>query len=161
MLQPPVPRRVIRVAGLIIALWYAVAGAVPTPVPFELREPPEGARVRAGSSIPVQVSIGPESGTRRVSYFWYLDEAEPDPLQSAVPALTADGGATPPYGGWLTVPVDAVGRLRLLAVAEIAQGRLGTHLDFDERMLVVEPPAGLDAIELRWKSRGCWSRSAN
>ncbi len=147
MRRPLVPRCFLRIAGLLAALWSVLAGAAPTPVPFELREPPEGARVRAGSSIPVQVSVGPESGTRRVSYYWYRDEAEPDPVQSAVPALTADGTATPPYGGRLAVPIEAMGRIRLLAVAEVAQGRLGTQLDFDERMLEVEPPAAVDAIE--------------
>ncbi len=147
MLRLPVPCRVVRVAGPMVALWSVLIGTAPTPAPFELREPSEGARVRAGSSIPVQVTVGPESGTRRVSYYWYREDVEPDPVQSAGPALTADGSSTPPYGGRLVVPVDAMGRFRLLAVAEVAQGRLGTQLDFDERMLEVESPAAVTAIE--------------
>lgn len=145
MLRLPVPCRVVRVVGPMVALWSVLIGTAPMSVPFELREPSEGAHVLAGSTIPVQVTVGPESGTRRVSYYWYREEAEPEPVQA--PALTADGTSTPPYGGRLVVPVEAMGRFRLLAVAEVAQGRLGTQLDFDERMLEVESPAAVAAIE--------------
>jgi hypothetical protein len=63
------------------------------------------------------------------------------------PALVATGSSTPPYGGTLRVPQQAVGLVRLLAVGTITRGRLAGQEDFDEQILHVEPSAELTAIE--------------
>lgn len=53
----------------------------------------------------------------------------------------------PPFGGALRVPKEAVGRMRLLAVAEISRGRLGTRSVFDEVIVNAEPRAALLAVD--------------
>ncbi len=45
------------------------------------------------------------------------------------------------------MPKDAIGPMRLLAVAEISRGRLGTRTVFDEVIVKVEPEAALQTID--------------
>ncbi len=99
--------------------------------------------------LSVSVSSGPEGGTRRVSYFWYAGDTEPLSLSQAKPSFVADAATSPPFGGHLQVPVEGLGPMRLLAVAEVARGRMGTILEFDERIVTVEPAAPLQVIEFR------------
>lgn len=125
-------------------LWLIADGSAAA---FELVSPRSATVVTAGQSIPVTVEVGREAGIRKITYYWYRDEEEPASPQQAEPALVADVSATPPFGGSLTVPLKATGRMRLLAVAEVTQGRLGTRPDFDEVVLQVEPPAPIETIE--------------
>src|SRR6185436_7385833 len=53
----------------------------------------------------------------------------------------------PPFGGALLVPKNGIGPMRLLAVAAISRGRLGTRSIFDEILVNVEPAASLTAID--------------
>ncbi|MBX3324821.1 MAG: hypothetical protein KF682_02880, partial [Nitrospira sp.] len=53
----------------------------------------------------------------------------------------------PSFGGPLKIPQDTIGQMRLLAVAEISRGRLGTRSVFDEVIVTVEPPATLTTID--------------
>ena len=53
----------------------------------------------------------------------------------------------PAFGGPLLVPKDGIGPMRLLAVAEISRGRLGTRSVFDEIVVQVEPAATLTTID--------------
>ncbi|MGQ0665895.1 MAG: PKD domain-containing protein, partial [Nitrospiraceae bacterium] len=53
----------------------------------------------------------------------------------------------PAFGGPLLIPKDGIGPMRLLAVAEISRGRLGTRSVFDEVVVQVEPKAALTAID--------------
>ena len=53
----------------------------------------------------------------------------------------------PPYGGALPIPSDAIGRMRLLAIADISQGRLGRKAVFDEVLVTVQPAVDLISIE--------------
>jgi hypothetical protein len=53
----------------------------------------------------------------------------------------------PPFGGRLNIPQNSIGPMRLLAVAEVSRGRLGTRSIFDEVIVHVEPPAALTAID--------------
>jgi hypothetical protein len=82
-----------------------------------------------------------------VHYYWYHQGEEPLALQQARPDLVATSASTPPYGGTLTVPVEAIGMMRLLAVGEVARGRLAGREEFDEIIVQVEPPAQLTGIE--------------
>src|SRR5439155_1419244 len=72
---------------------------------------------------------------------------EPLVPQQAGPALVATASSSPPYGGTLTVPLDAIGKMRLLAVGEVARGRFGGREEFDEILVQVEPSAPLNGIE--------------
>src|SRR5262249_54941304 len=53
----------------------------------------------------------------------------------------------PAFGGPLRVPKDGIGPMRLLAVAEISRGRLGTRSVFDEVIVQVQPKAELTTID--------------
>ncbi len=68
-------------------------------------------------------------------------------MQQAAPALVATAASTPPFGGLLRVPVDAIGAMRLLAVGEVIRGRMDGWEEFDEILVQVEPAAELATIE--------------
>lgn len=142
------PLRWLTLPGLCLCAGTLSAETLPA-VPFRIVDPPEQQTpsVTAGSTLAVTVSVGPESGTRRVSYFWYRQEEEPVSPQWAQAALVADAEASPPFGGPVPVPRDVVGPMRLLAVAEVAQGRMGTLSEFDERVVTVEPGVPVESLE--------------
>jgi len=127
-----------------LALVLAWAGSSSA---FTIIAPAEDTVLEPGAVISATVDLGTERGMRRVSYLWYRQEEEPVPLQQAEPALVATAASSPPYGGTLTVPVDAIGLMRLLAVGEVASGRLAGHQEFDEVLVRVEPIAPLQAVE--------------
>lgn len=139
------PELRINAAGLsACALLLAWAGPCSA---FTIASPTEGTVLQPGASISATVDLGTERGMRQVSYLWYRQEEEPVPLQQAEPALVATAASSPPYGGPLKVPVDAIGLMRLLAVGEVASGRLAGHQEFDEVLVRVEPSAPLQSIE--------------
>lgn len=114
---------------------------------FVLVLPKIEAALTSGQTIPVSVEIPPGVGVRQVRYYWYRDDEEPMDTSQIEPALVATGSSTPPYGGSLTVPRQAVGLIRLLAVGTMTRGRLAGQEDFDEQIVHVEPSAELTAIE--------------
>ncbi len=122
---------------------------------FKILEPAENASLKAGQPVTVKVDVGREAGIVSVKYFWYreMDETlvEQDAAKDgsdkggmhliekywqkdfvygsnvvAVAALVATVDSKPPYGGLLMVPKGAIGTVRLLAIAEISRGRLGS-----------------------------------
>ncbi len=115
---------------------------------LNMTAPQEGATLRSGQQVEVRVDIGDQAGVRQVEYYWYRQGEEPLGRQQAEPALVASSSATPPYGGLLTVPVQAMGRMRLLAIGQIVKGRLGQQEEeFDEILVQVDPQADLLRIE--------------
>lgn len=114
---------------------------------FTLIYPAENAVLQSGQGIVVRVDLGSDIGVRRVQYYWYRQDEAPLVSQQAQAALEATASATPPYGGTLMVPVDAIGAMRLLAVAEVTRGRLVRQEEFDEILIQVEPAAELLGIE--------------
>lgn len=114
---------------------------------FSIISPRSDAVLRAGQEVPVSVDIGSEIGLRRAQYLWFRQGEEPVATQQATPALVATAASTPPFGGMLRVPVDAIGTLRLLAVGEVVRGRLEGREEFDEILVHVEPAAELSTIE--------------
>ena len=144
---------------------------------FKILEPKENAVLKAGRPVTVKVDVGREAGIVNVKYFWYreMDEtlvehdtsagsgrAKDSKLAddkywqkdfvygSAVVAqasLVATVDSKPPYGGPLMVPKGAIGTVRLLAVAEISRGRLGTRTVFDEILVQADPGSELVSIE--------------
>ncbi|ULA64838.1 MAG: conserved exported protein of unknown function [Nitrospira sp.] len=143
---------------------------------FKIVAPADGSTITSGQTITVRVDLGADSGIVKVRYYWYGEQAETlvqqddstssimpsqDSLSDArfsqkdsisgapvvaVAALSSGSDQIPPFGGSLNVPKEAVGPMRLLAVAEISRGRLGTRTVFDEVMVNVEPDAALQAI---------------
>jgi hypothetical protein len=114
---------------------------------FMLNSPVEGATLKAGQEVDAVVDLGADAGISRVRYYWYRINDEPLVEQQATLALVATSTSAPPYGGKLTVPPDAVGTMRLLAVGEVARGRLAGHEEFDEVIVNVSSPAELSGIE--------------
>ena len=114
---------------------------------FTLVLPKIESALTSGQALPVSVDIPPGIGVRQIRYYWYLDDEEPMDTSQIEPALVTTGNSTPPYGGILTVPKEAVGLVRLLAVGTMTRGRLAGQEDFDEHVVLVEPSAELIAIE--------------
>lgn len=128
---------------MAVGLWLVPASAVA----FTIREPAAGAVVEPGQRLTARVDLGSEISVHRVQYFWYRQGDEPVALQQASPALVATGATSPPYGGDIMVPKEAIGTMRLLAVGEVTGGRLAGREEFDEILLQVEPRTELTGIE--------------
>jgi hypothetical protein len=114
---------------------------------FTIASPREGVTVQSGQQIEATVHVGTESAVGRVRYYWYRLQEEPEVPQQATPVFLATAADVPPFGGLLSVPIEAIGSMRLLAVAEITSGRLAGREDFDEIVLRVQPAASLARIE--------------
>ncbi len=143
---------------------------------FKIVHPAEGAVLHSGQTVTIKVDLGRDPGIVKVRYYWYPEQAEtlvqqddevpgsrgsatvsgtPDGLKDsvsgapvvAIAALVATADREPPFGGAITVPKDAVGVMRLLAVADISRGRLGTRTVFDEILVKVEPAAALTHLD--------------
>ena len=123
---------------------------------FKITEPAEGAKLTAGNTVAVHVDLGKDIGIVKVRYYWYGEQADALVEQEdstatgaivAPVALIGLGEHDPPFGGPLKVPPDGIGPMRLLAVAEISRGRLGSRSVFDEVVVQVEPHAALSAID--------------
>ena len=123
---------------------------------FKVIEPAEGAKLTSGTTVTARVDLGKDSGIVQVRYYWYgeqddtLVEQEDATATGSIVAPVALIGLSdhiPPFGGQLLVPKDGIGPMRLLAVAEISRGRLGTRSVFDEILVNVEPDAALATIE--------------
>ncbi len=143
---------------------------------FKIVAPAEGATLTSGQPTAAEVEAGREAGLVEVRYYWYPEQTEALVEQGedrtgkasqgsmatekywqkdsitgapvvALPALTSTVDRVPPYGGALPVPPDAIGRMRLLAIADISQGRLGRKTVFDEVFVTVRPAADLVSID--------------
>lgn len=119
-------------------------------------EPAEGAKLTSGTTVTARVDLGKDSGIIQVRYYWYgeqdetLVEQEDATATGSIVAPVALIGLpdhNPAFGGPLRVPKYGIGPMRLLAVAEISRGRLGTRSVFDEILVNVEPDAALATIE--------------
>jgi hypothetical protein len=123
---------------------------------FKIMEPAEGTKLTAGSTVTARVDLGKDSGVVKVRYYWYGGQddvlVEQDDVTAAgsivaPAALIGLAEQNPPFGGLLAVPKDGIGPMRLLAVAEISRGRLGTRSVFDEVVVTVAPEAALQTID--------------
>lgn len=123
---------------------------------FKITEPVEGSKLTAGKTVAVHVDLGKDSGIVQVRYYWYgeqddtLVEQEDATATGSIVAPVALIGLSdhnPPFGGPLLVPQNGIGPMRLLAVAEISRGRLGTRSIFDEIVVQIEPAATLTTID--------------
>ncbi len=123
---------------------------------FKIVEPAEGTTLTAGETVTAHVDLGKDSGIVQVRYYWY---GEQDDTLVGQEDATATGSIVAPvaliglsdhhpaFGGPLRVPKDGIGPMRLLAVADISRGRLGTRSVFDEIVVSVEPTASLTTID--------------
>jgi K319-like protein len=144
---------------------------------FKITEPGPGAKLGSGQTVTAHVDLGNDIGIVKVRYYWYRendetlvqqDEGDSGPSKSdakisvdkflqkdsvvgrsvvSLPVLVSTGDRDPAFGGPLKVPSDAIGPMRLLAVADISRGRLGTRTVFDEIVVNTEPQAELQHID--------------
>jgi len=141
--------------GLFLLATCLILAAHPAQA-LKIVEPAEGAKLTPGTAITARVDLGKDSGIVQVRYYWYgehddtLVEQEDATATGSIVAPVALIGLSnhnPPFGGPLLVPKTGIGPMRLLAVAEISRGRLGTRSVFDEILVQVEPHAALTTIE--------------
>ncbi|HEX2055206.1 MAG TPA: hypothetical protein VHF07_01855 [Nitrospiraceae bacterium] len=167
------PRRSLAVA----MAWAVglTAGLATQALGFKILEPAENSTLHSGESVTARVDLGNDPGLLKVRYFWYPEGAETLVQQDeekakstqdrlliekywqrdsvtgapvvAVPSLISTSDENPPFGGPLKVPDGAIGTARLLAVAEISGGRLGTKSVFDEIFVNIQPKAELISID--------------
>lgn len=123
---------------------------------LKILDPAEGTKLTSGKTVTARVDLGKDSGIVTVRYYWYGEQDETLVGQEdatatgsiiAPVALIGQADQDPPFGGKLLVPKDGIGPMRLLAVAEISRGRLGTRSIFDEILVNVEPAASLAIID--------------
>lgn len=123
---------------------------------FKIIEPAEAAKLTSGTTVTARVDLGKDSGIVKVRYYWYgeqdetlVEQEDATAMGSIIAPVALIGLADqdPAFGGKLRVPKDGIGPMRLLAVAEISRGRLGTRSVFDEVLVNVEPSASLTTIE--------------
>jgi len=123
---------------------------------FKITEPAAGTKLTSGQTVIAHVDLGNDIGIVKVRYYWYgeqddtLVEQEDATAMGSIIAPVALVGLShhdPAFGGKLPVPKEAIGPMRLLAVAEISRGRLGTRSVFDEILVQVEPKAALTTID--------------
>ncbi len=121
-----------------------------------IMEPTTGTTLIAGSTVTARIDLGKDSGIVKVRYYWYSEQdevlVEQDDATAigsivAPVAMVSSAEREPAFGGPLKVPQDGIGPMRLLAVAEISRGRLGTRSVFDETLVTVEPSAALTTID--------------
>jgi hypothetical protein len=144
---------------------------------FKIVSPTEDSKLKSGQTVTARVDLGSDAGVVKVRYYWYPEGAEvlvqrdeeasgggptqekladdkywqKDSVTGApvvtLAALSSTADREPPFGGPLRVPKEAIGPVRLLAVADISRGRLGTRSVFDEVIVQVEPDAALTNID--------------
>lgn len=140
----------------ILAITLVLALAAQPVHAFKITEPADGAKLTAGQTLTAHVDLGNDIGIVKVLYYWYGEQDETLVGQEdstatgsivAPVALIGMSDQDPAFGGPLRVPKDGLGPMRLLAVAEISRGRLGTRSVFDEILVQVEPKASLSTIE--------------
>ena len=141
---------------LLLTLSWSVGMPISSTYAFKIIEPAEGATLTSGKTVTARVDLGKDSGIVKVRYYWYGEQDETLVEQEdatatgsiiAPVALIGLADQDPAFGGTLRVPKDGIGPMRLLAVAEISRGRLGTRSVFDEILVHVEPAASLTSID--------------
>jgi len=143
---------------------------------FRISEPAAGTKVTSGKTVIAHVDLGNDIGIVKVRYYWYREQDETLVQQNEIegssksdakisvdkflhkdsvvggsvvslPVLVSTADKDPAFGGPLKIPPEAIGPMRLLAVAEISRGRLGTRTVFDEVVVTAEPDAALQNLD--------------
>jgi len=145
-------RELVSLKACVFLTWLVLASGFHPAWPFSISDPKASSVYQSGRSIPVILDWNDVPGVTKVKYFWY-EEFE-DMLQALVEeklSLVSTATNTPPFGGTIRVPREAIGTYRLLAVAEQG-GRQSQHESlaiFDEVMISIEPKAELLEIEFQ------------
>ncbi|MDH5564664.1 MAG: PKD domain-containing protein [Nitrospirota bacterium] len=120
--------------------------------PFSISEPKAASVHQAGAYISVALELGNLPGVTKVNYFLYREDE--DMLKALVEeklVLVSTAKHTPPFGGKVLLPKEAMGTYRLLAVAEQGgrQSKVALQAIFDEVLIMIVPEAELLAIDFQ------------
>ena len=158
--------------GLVLVMSWSVGEAWA----FRISEPAAGTKLTSGKTVTAHVDLGNDIGIVKVRYYWYREQDETLVQQNEIegsstsdakisvdkflhkdsvvggsvvslPVLVSTADKDPAFGGPLKIPPEAIGPMRLLAVAEISRGRLGTRTVFDEIVVTAEPDAELQNLD--------------
>src|SRR5438093_12253025 len=129
-------------AGLAGALW-TVAAVEADAFAFQVSEPGEGAVVTPGEAMKVKVRFQPRLPVVKVTYTLFEEERALDDIKVEAPPTVEATAA--PFDAALPVPVEAVGAMRLVAVAQVAERR-GQYVLFAEVSVRVVPAAELKGL---------------
>ena len=144
-----------RTLHIVVTVGIVLLGAMSAHA-FKIVEPTEHSALTSGHTVTARVALGKDPGVVKVRYYWYgevdevLVEKETGASVGAIikaASLVATAESTPSFGGKLRIPKEAIGVMRLLAVAEVTRGRLSSRSVFDEVMVEVRPDAKLVAID--------------
>ena len=130
----------------------AIAWGTQSAWPFSISEPKASTVYQSGERITVTLDLGEIPGVTKVKYYWYAEDE--DMLQELVEeklALVGTAKNTPPFGGNILIPKEAIGTYRLLAVGE--QGGRQSQVEllaiFDEVLVQIKPDAQLLEIDFQ------------
>src|SRR5205807_9999374 len=109
-------------------VWAVLAGALWTQaaieseaVAFQVSEPGKGAVVRSGEAMKVKVRFQPGLPVVKVTYTLFEEDRALDDIKVETPPTVE--ATRPPFDAALPVAAEAVGAMRLLAVAQVAEPR--------------------------------------
>jgi K319L-like, PKD domain len=136
----------------IILIWSGVhvfpcLGVEATVWALTFKAPTEGVVLQSGQRVPVAMAVGKDINLRTLHFYWYRLDEEPLASRRAIAAPFKSTEAGSLLTGTVLVPAEALGAMRLLAVGEVARGRLESYEEFDEVLVTVETAASLTAIE--------------
>src|SRR2546428_3937511 len=104
----------------------------------------KGALIRSGEAMKSRVRFQRGLPVVKVTYTLFEEDGGLDDIKvEAPPTVEAPG---PPFDAAIPVPAEAVGAMRLLAVAQVAERR-GQYVLFDEVSFRVDPAAELKGLE--------------
>ncbi|MDR4495520.1 MAG: hypothetical protein AB7P17_07150 [Nitrospirales bacterium] len=140
----------LKTLGILISL--SLTCGVQSAWPFSISEPKPLSVHEAGQHIPVVLELKDLPGVTKVNYYWYREDE--DMLQELVEqklALVATATSTPPFGGSILIPQEAIGIYRLLAVAEQGgrQSQVALLAIFDEILINIQPKGQLLEIDFQ------------
>ena len=137
-------RRVCLKAGAVLvgALW-TLAGIESESFALQVSEPKKGAVVRSGEAMKVKVRFQPGLPVVKVTYTLFEEERALDDIKVETPPMVEATAA--PFDAAMPVPVEAVGAMRLVAVAQVAERR-GQYVLFSDVSVRVVPAAELKGL---------------
>jgi len=138
-------RRVsVRVGAVLVGALWTLAAVKSESFAVQVSDPKKGAVVRPGEVMKVKVRFQPGLPVVKVTYTLFEEDRALDDIKVDAPPMVEAMAA--PFDAEMPVPAEAVGAMRLLVVAQVAERR-GQYVLFDEVSVRAEPAAELKGLE--------------
>ncbi|HZC67819.1 MAG TPA: hypothetical protein VE201_04295 [Nitrospirales bacterium] len=137
-------RASLRVGAVLVGALWTLVGIESESFAVQVSEPKKGAVVKPGEAMKVKVRFQPGLPVVKVTYTLFEEDRALDDIKVEAPPMVEATAA--PFDAAISVPVEAVGAMRLLAVAQVAERR-GQYVLFDEVSFRAEPAAELKGLE--------------